>query len=379
MAALDRVSSSSSVGKAEADPETTISAPLTPQFARLSTSPPPSPFTARALQDRSVYITEEPSAKAIAHMKALRSVGHKLFAPMPKANDQTGWIAENDQRVNSDFNIALNRKIIKTYDPTIEKLTVNGIPTIDIKPNGWADNGKVLVYLHGGGHAINEAEKYLYGAVPLADAGNFRIISVDYTRAPFAKFMEITDEVINVLEGLVTEHPYSMKDIGIYGDSSGGALAAGSLLKMRDAGKELPAAFVAWSGWFDLTNKSDSHITRQHEDPILQYNGGLKNCALAYADQRDHEHPYASPVHAEFNRKDWPATLLQVGSFEILFGDSKRFLSKLTKADKEATLQIFTGASHVFQVFAWDLPESKRAIFETALFFKGKLTETIEA
>jgi monoterpene epsilon-lactone hydrolase len=380
MASLDKLSGSSSAGKAEANPETAAPTVLSPQFTRLRTSPPPSPFTARALQDRSVYITKKPSTEALAHnaslLEIMRASKSKIFAPMPEADDRDGWRAENDKRVNSTFNIGLNTKIIETYDPTIEKLTINGIPTIDIKPQGWKDNGKILVFLHGGGHSINESEKYLYGAVPLADAGNFRIISVDYTKAPFAQFQEIIDEIVNVLEGLTTKHSYSMKDIGLYGDSSGGGLAMGTVLKMRDAGKDLPAALAAWSGWFDLTRTSESHITRQNKDHILQYENGLKNCALAYAGEGNLKHPFASPVYADFHKQDWPATLLQVGSDEILFGDSKRFLARLAKADKEASLQIYSGVSHVFQVFAWELPESKRAIRETAGFFKEKLTQT---
>ncbi|MPY25961.1 hypothetical protein FS373_26180 [Shewanella sp. YLB-07] len=49
-----------------------------------------------------------------------------------------------------------------------------------------------------------------------------RVISVDYTLAPHAKYDTITDQVISVIQGL-TKQGYKMSDIAIYGDSAGGA------------------------------------------------------------------------------------------------------------------------------------------------------------
>ena len=38
----------------------------------------------------------------------------------------------------------------------------------------------------------------------------------------------------------------------MFGDSAGGGLAAGPVLKMRDTGLGLPAPLVFWSPWLDL-------------------------------------------------------------------------------------------------------------------------------
>ena len=67
-----------------------------------------------------------------------------------------------------------------------------------------------------------------------------RVISVDYTLAPHAKWQQVTDEVVAVFKAL-SKQGYAMKDMAIYGDSAGGSLAAGSVLKMRDKGMGMPA------------------------------------------------------------------------------------------------------------------------------------------
>lgn len=48
----------------------------------------------------------------------------------------------------------------------------------------------------------------------------------------------------------------------MYGDSAGGGLVAGSVLKMRDQGLGMPAALVLWSPWTDVTGVGDTYFTK---------------------------------------------------------------------------------------------------------------------
>ena len=59
-------------------------------------------------------------------------------------------------------------------------------------------------------------------------------MSIDYTVAPAGKWQRVTDEVLAVFAALQKDG-YKLRDIAIYGESAGGALAAGSVLKMRDS------------------------------------------------------------------------------------------------------------------------------------------------
>lgn len=46
----------------------------------------------------------------------------------------------------------------------------------------------------------------------------------------------------------------------MYGDSAGGGLIAGSVLKMRDERIGIPAAIMLWSPWTDVTGSGDSYV-----------------------------------------------------------------------------------------------------------------------
>ena len=75
----------------------------------------------------------------------------------------------------------------------------------------------------------------------MANSTGLRVISVDYSLAPFSKWNQTTDEVVSVIQAL-KDQGYSLDNIAMYGDSAGGGLVAGSVLKMRDEGLGIPAA-----------------------------------------------------------------------------------------------------------------------------------------
>lgn len=90
------------------------------------------------------------------------------------------------------------------------------------------------------------ARSSLIKSVPTGDATGYRIISVDYTTAPHARWPQIIDQVVAVVQALIKEG-HTLKDIALFGDSAGGGMAPGFTLKMRDQKLGMPAALVLWS------------------------------------------------------------------------------------------------------------------------------------
>jgi acetyl esterase/lipase len=80
-------------------------------------------------------------------------------------------------------------------------------------------------------------------AVIFTHATGLRVLSVDYTVAPLAKYNQMSDEVITVVSAILKDGQ-RLEDTAIYGDSSGGGLAAAVVLKIRDQGLGMPAAAV---------------------------------------------------------------------------------------------------------------------------------------
>lgn len=301
------------------------------------------------------YVPTTISKKGQAALRKFSRAARDAVLPGP--NNLKGW--KKVWARNEKYFKTVSQMVRRQYQPSIKARRLGGVPVLDIKPEGWKNNGKVLIYTHGGGYTFFSAESNLNSAVPVAHDTGLRVISVDYTLAPFAKFHQTTDEVIAVIKGLQKEG-YGLKDIAIYGDSAGGGLAAGAVLKMRDQGLGLPAAVVLWSPWSDITATGDTYETLKDADPVLYYPGNLKNCAAAYAPPAEQKNPYVSPVYADFT-EGFPPTLIQGGTKEIFLSNMVRLYQALDQAGIPVTLDIYEGMWHVFQAYHWNIPESRLA------------------
>jgi monoterpene epsilon-lactone hydrolase len=302
-----------------------------------------------------LHIPETVSKQAQDFLRTLKDPA--LAPPFPEPNDVATWkkvqeFVEGEARTQSDA-------IVKSYAPTVTEETLGGIPVLDVRPKGWKDNAKVVVYVHGGAHTLYSARSTLGRAAIFADDTGQRVISVDYTLAPAAKYNQMSDEVIAVIQALASAG-HALRDIIIYGDSSGGGLAAAVILKMRDKGLGMPLAAVLVSPWVDVTRTGDTEFTLAHAEPNYLYERHSVKAAGAYADPTDQKHPYASPVYGDFS-KGFPPTLIQGGTKEILLSGFIRLYQALDTAEQAVKLDLYEGMPHNFASRIPEAPESKVA------------------
>lgn len=285
----------------------------------------------------------------------------------PDPDDLEGWKKLN-QQINS-VDIFESQSIIDSYQSNIIYTKLGGVNVIDVKPLDWNDNGKILVYLHGGGYTFFSANSTLGAVIPVANTTGLRVISVDYTLAPFSKWNQTTSEVVSVIQALIKEKDYSLEDIAMYGDSAGGGLVASSVLKIRDEGIGIPAAIVLWSPWTDITGSGDSYHTLKNADPFLPPDFSLNNMADAYANPSDQKNPYVSPVYGNFS-KGFPPTLIQGGTKEILLSDFIRLYQAIDQVNIPVKLDLYEGMPHDFQIFLYNTPETYTALSKMSKFLQ---------
>ena len=298
-----------------------------------------------------------PSTISTEWQESLKTWTGPTDETFPGPDDFDAWRAL--QRQGERFIGRMTEPLMTRYQPLIEERELGGVQTLDIRPNGWQDNSRVLVYTHGGAYTFNSARSTLSSSVPVAAATGLRVISVNYTLAPHARWDQVTDEVVSVVQALHAEG-YEWTNIAMYGDSAGGGLAAGSVLKMRDRGIGTPAALFLWSPWADITETGDTYRTLADADPLLVYPRQLERSAAAYARPADQKHPYVSPIYGDFT-KGFPPTLIQVGSKEIFLSNSVRLYRALDLAGVPVVLDVYEGMPHVFQGIIPDSPESQTA------------------
>lgn len=285
----------------------------------------------------------------------LRTVKDPHFIPQfPDPANLDGW-KKLQAWAEADGN-SQSARILQHYEHSVQELKLGGISVLDVRPKPWKDNGKALLYTHGGAHTMYSAKSMLGRAVIASVETGIRLLSVDYTLAPFAKFDRMSDEVVAVIEALLAEGT-RLEDLAIYGDSSGGGLAAATTLKMRDRGLGLPAAAVLVSAWLDVTPSGDTETTLHDADPNQLYELHGRYAAAAFAAPEDQKHHYASPVYGDFS-KGFPPTLIQGGLKETLLSGFVRFYQALDAAGVPVKLDLYEGMIHNFQDRIPNAPEA---------------------
>jgi epsilon-lactone hydrolase len=317
--------------------------------------------------------TVSPESQYILHM-----MQGPQATSLPGPNDIQAWkkirsyVPPQSRAIAKDPEISKRTTdTLKRYPSTSKKGSLGGVPVVEIAAENWRENGKVLVYVHGGGYVTGGPEFGLGGWV--SGETGLRIVSVGYTLAPEAKWNQISDQVVSVLHAL-EEKGYAPKDIAVLGDSAGGGLAAAAILKMRDRGLEIPAALVLWSPWTDIAEIGDTYFTLRQADPLLNYKLLLKNAANAYADPREQKNSYVSPVYGDYS-KGFPPTLIQGGTKEIFLSDFVREYRAIDSAGGTAVLDIYEGMPHVFQGIFVGTPEAEQAMTKMKNFLAVYMRE----
>lgn len=314
-------------------------------------------ITEMAKNNTKIFISPTISKQAQEILKNLTRSMPNFVIPEP--DNLEGW-----KKLNQEMNSMVlfeSEQILDTYKSNVTYTKLGDVNVVDVKPQDWKDNGKILIYLHGGGYTLFSANSTLDAVMPIANITGLRVISVDYTLAPFSKWNQTTTEVVSVIQALIKEKGYSLEDIAIYGDSAGGGLVAGSVLKMRDEGIGIPAAIVLWSPWTDLTRSGDSYYRLNNTVPVLQSTSVLNNMADAYANPSEQKNPYVSPVYGNFS-KGFPPTLIQGGTSEFFLSDFVRLYQAIDQVDIPVKLDIYEGMPHDFQTFLYNTPETYTAL-----------------
>lgn len=272
-----------------------------------------------------------------------------------------------------DQNAALDKLMIPASDAIVARLgasvrddRIGGVPVVRISPAGYRPNGRTLIYLHGGGYTRFSAHSRLGPPALVATASGDEVISVDYTVAPRGNWKLVTDQVLSVWKALLARG-VAPASIGMFGDSAGGGIAAGSVLKMRDQGLPLPGALYLMSPSCDVTQQGDSYQTLSSVDPVLDPESSAWG-ANAYADPKDQTNPYVSAVYGDYG-KAFPPTLIQGGTREMLLSNFVREYQAIRGGGHEAVLDLYEGMPHVFQGSIPNAPETRTAVARAAAFF----------
>jgi acetyl esterase/lipase len=307
--------------------------------------------------------TISPQARAV-----LEQLGSQRPPDLRTPSGAIDWDARH--RAGEAWVSKLGAPVLQRLRPTVSDLTLGGVPVVKLVPRGVAPGPELLIYVHGGGYTMFSAHSTLAGAAEMADAAGLPVYSVDYTVAPRGTWHTAPDQVIAVYRALL-QQGHAPHAIGLFGDSAGGGLVAGAVLKLRDEGIKMPGALILMSPWSDITPTGDTYATLAAADPLLtEYS--LKPGADAYAAPADQKNPIVSPVYGNY-AGGFPPTLIQGGTREIFLSNFVRQYRAIVDAGGFAQLDLYEGMPHVFQTVLYGAPESAAAFRVAAQFWRDHL------
>lgn len=250
---------------------------------------------------------------------------------------------------------------------TVEPGELGGVDGDWLTPES-VDDGRVVLYFHGGGYNIGSAESHRSMLTHLATRARTRVFAADYRLAPESPYPAAVDDAVAAYGGLVAAGTDPARVV-VAGDSAGGGLALALLLRLRDAGSPLPAGAVVLSPWTDLTGSSPS-ITANEGTDIMLGRPLLEHWAASYLAGAPADQPDASPLHADL--AGLPPLLVQVGDTEVLLDDGARFAAKADAAGVDVTLEVEPDMFHVWAFFAGIVAESDAALDSAAAWIQAR-------
>ena len=252
----------------------------------------------------------------------------------------------------------------------IELTELNGVRS------GWcwtADNAestRIVFYCHGGAFVSCDLDVYHFYAEIISRQTGAKVLTVDYRLAPEQPWPAAHDDCFHAYQGLLTSG-VAAQDIIVMGESCGGSLALAALVRARDAGLAMPAAFVALTGWFDLSVSVENNSGGI--DPFLHPAWVRKRACDYIAGQLPLDDPAVSPAFAEL--AGLPVLYLQAGEYDSVVEGVNTLASRARAAGVEVVLEHWPGMIHGWHgLVNMGIEESRRAWCDIKSFIDSRQT-----
>jgi acetyl esterase/lipase len=279
-----------------------------------------------------------------------------------------------DNPIDINLPVELRRKQLedKAIKPpeeaSIERVKVNSNSCYWVTmPNSKTD--RLFFFIHGGGYTMGSAESSFSLASWIANETESKVFSINYRLAPEYPFPSAIEDTIEIYNWILSQN-FSPEKICVGGVSAGGGLALALLIFLKENSISIPACSVLMSPWTDLSQSCDSYESKKMIDPVIKKEY-LQSWADDYLQGQEFSNPLASPFFADLS--DMPPSLIQVGSSEVMLGDSERIFDKSKLAGSPVELEVWPEMFHGWQNNYDFLLESRQAVKNIGEFFKKNI------
>ena len=265
----------------------------------------------------------------------------------------------------------------------IEDHTIAGGPTGEVSirvvtPVGATGPLPLIVYSHGGGWILGDADTHDRLVRELANLVSAVVVFVDYTPAPEAHYPVQNEQAYAALEWAAANAAVIGADstrIAVVGDSVGGNMTAALTLMAKERGGPALAAQVLF---YPVTDADlDTATYRIYADGPWLTREAMRWFWNSYLpDEGRRSEITASPLRASLEQlSGLPPALIINGEHDVLCEEGEAYARKLQQAGVRVTHVRYSGTIHDFVLLnpIADTPAPRAAIVQAADYLSASL------
>jgi acetyl esterase/lipase len=233
-----------------------------------------------------------------------------------------------------------------------------------------------MLYIHGGGMMIGSPAMDDALLVGTAAELDIVIVSPDYKLAPEHPYPAPVDDCHSAWSWIhqnLSQRGIDGDRVAIGGESAGGGLAAGLVLRIHDEGGPQPVA-----QWLFCPMLDDRTALDRSLDEIDHFVWNNKMNLVGWKSYlgktfgTDQVSAYAAPARRE-SLEGLPKAWIGVGDVELFYEEDKTYANKLNAAGVACQIDIVTGAPHAFEGLAPDSELAKDYLSRAKTWLKAAL------
>ncbi|MFC9910883.1 alpha/beta hydrolase [Streptomyces sp. NPDC127197] len=222
-----------------------------------------------------------------------------------------------------------------------------------VRPQNAASPLPVVLYMHGGGWILGNADTHDRLVRELANGARAAIVFVEYTRSPEAHYPVAIEQGYATAQWVMregAEHGLDPDRMAVAGDSVGGNMTAALALMAKERGD---VRFVQQSMYYPVTNADMD--TRSYSDFATGYFLTAKAMEWfwdAYVpDRAQRSEITASPLKADLDQlSGLPSAFVIVDEADVLRDEGEAYAAKLRAAGVGVTTVRYDGITHDFMM-----------------------------
>lgn len=244
------------------------------------------------------------------------------------------------------------------------------IPVIIDIPRSTDDALPVLLYFHGGGLVLLDADAFNGTCTQIAEQADCIVVNVDYRLAPENPMPAPADDAFAAYQW-VRENAASFGGdparVGVCGDSAGGQLSALVCHRAKAAGVEQPTCQALIYPGTDMADRSEGMITIDAfiNEPMVQM---FASMSVPDGNVLD---PAVSPLRATDHTGLAPAIVI-AAEHDPLRAQGRAYVAVLEKAGVPVEYSLYDGMIHAFVTWGGAVDRANDAVAEVSAWVKGQ-------